>query len=223
VDPLLDFAEPVLDNLDLYATGLWTTLRICLWSAFLALSLGTVIAACRVSPVPPLRRFGSGWVLVLRNTPLTVVFFFVAFGLPEIGVNGEYYWFAVAALSLYTSSFVAEALRSGVNAVPTGQAEAARAIGLTFGQSLGQVILPQAFRTSVPPLVNVLIAMVKNSATAGFFGVAGDLSWVGDTLTSGRGYAVIPVLLGVVIGFWILVLPAGALLSVVERKVAVVR
>jgi glutamate transport system permease protein len=182
-----------------------------------------MVAAFRVSPIPVLRRVGTGWVNVLRNTPLTVVFFFVAFGLPELGINGAFFWFAVIALSLYTSTFIAESLRSGVNAVPAGQAEAARAIGLTFTQNLRFVVLPQSFRTAIPPLVSTLIAMVKNSAIAGFFGVAGDLSAVGDTLTSAQGYAAAPVLLGVLIGFWILTLPAGFALGAIERRVAVLR
>lgn len=215
--------DAVTDNLDLYLRGLGITVQLCLWAATAALMLGTLVAALRVSPVPVLRLAGAGWVNILRNTPLTVVFFFVAFGLPEIGVNGDFFWFAVAALSLYTSTFVAESLRSGVNAVPVGQAEAARAIGLTFGQNLRFVILPQAFRTAIPPLVSTLIAMIKNSAIAGFFGVAGDLSSVGDTLTSAQGYPAAPVLLGVVIGFWILTLPAALALSLVEKRVAVLR
>jgi glutamate transport system permease protein len=213
----------ITDNLDLYAKGLLVTLQLCLWSALFAILLGTVVAAFRVSPIPVLRQVGAGWVNVLRNTPLTVVFFFVAFGLPEIGINGAFFWFAVIALSLYTSTFIAESLRSGVNAVPAGQAEAARAIGLTFTQNLRYVILPQSFRTAIPPLVSALIAMIKNSAIAGFFGVAGDLSAVGDTLTSAQGYAAAPVLLGVLVGFWILTLPAGFALGAIERRVAVLR
>jgi glutamate transport system permease protein len=215
--------EAVTDNLDLYFGGLWTTLRLCLWSGCIALVVGTVMAACRVSPMPPLRGLGTAWVTCLRNTPLTVVLFFIAFGLPEIGLNGSYYWFAIAGLSLYTSAFVCEALRSGINAVSSGQVEAARSIGLTFGQSLRFVVLPQAFRTSVPPLVSVGIAMIKNSAVAGFFGVAGDLSANGQSLTSAQGYAALPVLTGVVIFFWFLTVPAGLLLSVVERRTAVLR
>lgn len=215
--------SPVTDNLGLYAGGLWLTLRLCLTAAVIAVAVGTVVAACRVSPLAPLRRAGAAWVTVLRNTPLTVVFFAVAFGLPEIGMKASYYTFAVTALSLYTSAFVCEALRSGINSVSAGQAEAARAIGLTFGQNLTLIVLPQAFRTSIPPLVSVLIAMIKNSAIAGYFGVAGDLSSVGDALTGAQGYAVIPVLTGVLIGFWLLTLPTGALLGYVERRVAVAR
>ena len=213
----------IFDNISLYAHGLLTTLKICAFAAIGALIVGTIMAAFRVSPVPPLRWVGTSWVNVFRNCPLTVVLFFCAFGLPEIGINGQYFWFGVLGLVLYTSAFVCEAVRSGINSVPTGQAEAARAVGLTFTQSLSNVILPQALRTVVPPLASVLIAMIKNSAIVGAFGVGGDLFSVGDTLTSARGEAALPVLTGVVIGYLILTIPAGLGLGVLERKVAIAR
>jgi glutamate transport system permease protein len=107
--------------------------------------------------------------------------------------------------------------------VSKGQAEAARSIGLTFGQGLRLVVLPQAFRTVVPPLGSVIIAMIKNSAVVGAFGVGGELFSVGARLTSGQGYAALPVLTGVIVGFLILTLGVGLLLGILERKVAIVR
>jgi len=215
--------EAVTENLDLFWSGYLRSLGICLVSMVGALVLGTTIAACRVSPLPALRAFGTGWVTVIRNCPLTVVLFFFAFGLPEIGINSSYYSFGVAALIIYTSAFVCEALRSGINAVPAGQAEASRAIGLTFSQSLSQVVLPQAFRTSVPPLGSVIIAMFKNSAVVGAFGVGRDLFSVGKNLSSAQGYDALPVLTGVAIGYLCITIPAGLLLAVIERKVVIVR
>jgi glutamate transport system permease protein len=213
----------IFDNLSLYGNGLLTTLKVCAYAAIGALVLGTIMGAFRVSPVPPLRWVGTAWVTVFRNCPLTVVLFFCAFGLPELGINGQYFWFAVLGLVLYTSAFVCEAVRSGINSVPAGQAEAARAVGLTFTQSLSNVILPQALRTVVPPLASVLIAMIKNSAIVGAFGVGGDLFAVSDTLTSARGEAALPVLIGVVIGYLILTIPAGLLFGALERKMAIAR
>ena len=188
-----------------------------------SLALGTVIAAFRVSPVPSLQAFGTAWVTIWRNCPLSVVLFFMAFGLPEIGINASFYLLGVTGLVIYTSAFVCEALRSGINAVQAGQAEAARAIGLTFTQSLGQVILPQAFRTSVPPLGSVIIAMFKNSAVVGAFGVGRDLYSVQANLASSQGLNYIPVLIGVAIGYLIITLSASAGLEVLERKVAIAR
>jgi glutamate transport system permease protein len=215
--------DAVTDNLDLFWSGYLKSLSIIWWSLLGSLVLGTIIAGCRVSPLPPLRWFGTGWVNTFRNCPLTVVLFFIAFGLPEIRINGSYFWFGVTALSLYTSAFVCEALRSGINAVPAGQAEASRAIGLTFTQGLRHVVLPQAFRTSVPPLASVLIAMFKNSAIVGAFGVGGDLYAVGRNLASAQGYDSVPVYTGVAIGYLCITIPAGLLLLALERKVAILR
>ena len=196
----------LVENFDLYLSGFWRSLQICLYAMVGSLLVGTVMAGFRVSPVPPLRWAGTAWVTVLRNCPLTIVLFFIAFGLPELGINASYFWFGITALVLYTSAFVCEAIRSGINSVSAGQAEAARSLGMTFSQGLKLVVLPQALRTVVPPLGSVIIAMFKNSAILGAFGVGGDLFSVGARLTSAQGYAVLPVLLGVL-----------------ERKVAIAR
>lgn len=215
--------EAVFDNLDLYVEGFLTSLRIIVVAMIGSLVLGLLIAACRVSPVPPLRAFGLFWVTTFRNTPLSVVLFFAAFGLPELGINRSFFFFGVLGLILYTSAFVCEAIRSGINSVPSGQAEAARSIGLNFTQGLRHVVLPQALRTVVPPLGSVIIAMFKNSAVVGAFGVGGDLWSTGQTLTSARGYETLPVYIGVAVGFLLITLPAGALLQVLERRVAIAR
>jgi glutamate transport system permease protein len=215
--------DAVTQNLGLYVDGFLTSLGIILWSLVGSLVLGVLIAMCRVSPVPPLQRFGAFWVTTFRNTPLSVVLFFCAFGLPELGINRSFYFFGVLGLVLYTSAFVCEAVRSGINSVSAGQAEAARSIGLNFTQGLRFVVLPQALRTVVPPLGSVVIAMFKNSAVVGAFGVGGDLWSTGQTLTSARGFETLPVFVGVALGYLAITLPAGALLHVIERRVAIAR
>jgi glutamate transport system permease protein len=213
----------IVENLDLFVSGYWRSLQICLYGLLGSLVLGTIVATFRVSPLPSLRSVGTSWVTVFRNCPLTVVLFFCAFGLPEIGINGSYWAFGITGLVLYTSAFVCEAIRSGINSVPPGHAEAARSLGLTFAQSLRKIIIPQAVRTVVPPLGSVVIGMFKNSAIVGAFGVGGDLFSLSDRLTSAQGYAALPVLVGVLLGYLAITLPAGAMLSVVERKVAIAR
>lgn len=215
--------DVIIDNLPLYAEGLLQTLQICAYGLVGSLVLGTILGGFRVSPIPPLRWVGTSWVTVFRNTPLTIVLFFCAFGLPEVGINGAYFWFGVTGLVLYTSAFVCEAVRSGINSVSPGQAEAARAIGLNFGQSLSYVIMPQAVRSVVPPLGSVIIAMIKNSAIVGAFGVGGDLFAVGQQLSSAQGKAALPVLAGVALGYLVITIPAGLSLSWLERKVAIAR
>jgi len=213
----------VTENLGLFVDGFLRSLSICLWALVGSLVLGVLIAACRVSPVPPLRAFGASWVTTFRNTPLSVVLFFCAFGLPELGINRSFYFFGVLGLVLYTSAFVCEAVRSGINSVSAGQAEAARSIGLNFSQGLRYVVLPQALRTVVPPLGSVVIAMFKNSAVVGAFGVGGDLWSTGQTLTSARGLETLPVFVGVAFFYLLITLPSGAFLQLIERRVAIAR
>ncbi len=231
----------LVDRFDVFAGGFWLTLQLCVLSAVGALLIGTLLAAMRLSPLPPLRAAGTAYVTVFRNVPLTVVFFFTVFGLPQLGsqasvlkipvldlvfprlgIDLPYFRFAVVALSCYTGAFVCEALRSGVNAVPPGQAEAARSLGLTFVQNLRLVVLPQAWRYAIVPLGTVIIAMIKNSALAGFFGVVGDLSSAADSLTSSEGLPLIPVFVGISLGYLIMTVPLGMLLDRVERARAAV-
>lgn len=215
--------EVLVDNFDLFVGGFLGSLRIILYTLVFALLLGTVLAMMRVSPAPPLQRFGAAYVSVVRNSPLTVMLYFTAFVLPELGFNARFIWLGVLGLTLYTAAFVCEAVRSGINAVPAGQAEAARAVGLTFGQSLGSVVMPQALRSVIPPLGSVIIAMMKNSAVVGAFGVGGDLFSVGTRLTSAQGFAALPVLTGVLLGYLAITLPTAAILSRIEEKVAILR
>ena len=232
----------LVDQFHVFASGFWTTFQLCVLSAIGALLLGTIAVVARISPVPPLRWVGTAYVTVFRNVPLTVVFFFSAFGLPTLGSQANflkipglgvlvprlstdlpYFRFAIIALSCYTGAFVCEALRSGINAVPPGQAEAGRAIGLTFGQNLLRVVLPQAWKAAIVPLGSVIIAMIKNSALAGFFGLSGDLAQSGQDLVIAQGFAVIPVFIGIAVGFLIMTMPLGLLLDRIEAGRAVTR
>jgi glutamate transport system permease protein len=211
-----------IDNFPLLRDAFLTTLSLSLVAGLLALVLGTLLAAMRVSPVPPLRGLSSFYVETLRNTPLTVVFFFVIFGLPQIDFIVGFFPGSVIAVGLYTAAFVCEALRSGINTVPPGQAEAARALGLTFGQSLREIVLPQAFRTAVPPLGNVLIAMVKNTSIAAGFAVT-ELTASMQRLSNANADQLLLVLLSVVIGYMIITVPSAWAVNRLERKVAILR
>ena len=163
--------DVVLDNLGTFGDGFLGTLKLTLIAGVLSLLLGTVLAAMRVSPTAVLRGAGTAYVEVLRNTPLTIVFFFAVFVLPQLDVRLSFSSAAVVALTVYHAAFFCEAVRSGINSVGVGQAEAARSIGLTFRQTMRHVVLPQAFRTVVPPLINVFIALTKNTSIASAFAV----------------------------------------------------
>lgn len=211
------------DNIDGVLAGFFVTLRLLLVGGIGAMIIGVIVATMRISPVPSLRMFAAGYTELVRNVPLTLMFVFMVFVLPLINPNKpSYEVLAMIALAVYTSPFVAEALRSGINGVPVGQAEAARSIGLPFGQTLTLIILPQALRMVVPPLINVFIALTKNTSVAGGFFVA-DLFYHARELTNAHGNAVIPILFGIACFYLLVTIPLGLIAGAIEKKVRVLR
>ena len=165
--------DAIFGNLDLWREGITYTLLVFFFGGIIALVLGTVIGAMRVSPVPIARAVGTAYVTLVRNTPLTLVFFFFVFGYSALALPTlSNVVLGIFAIGVYTATYVAETLRAGINTVPVGQAEAARAIGLPFGQVMTQVVLPQAFRSVVPPMMSVFIALLKNTTVAAGFSIA---------------------------------------------------
>lgn len=214
--------DVLFDNADRILDGFRTTLALFGVSGLFALVWGTVLAAMRVSPVPVLRAAGTVYVNLVRNTPLLLVLIFIGFGLPVLDVQMSFFSYAVVALGLYTAAFVTEAVRSGVNAVPAGQAEAARSVGMTFTQTLSQIVLPQAFRTVIPPIVSVLVALAKNTSLASVFGVT-EATFVMSGLTRDRPDALYTVFFGIAAGYVVITLTLAGLGRLVESKVAIVR
>ncbi|MFJ3537984.1 amino acid ABC transporter permease [Streptomyces sp. NPDC090109] len=207
----------------------WMTVRLTVYSAIGSLVWGTLLAAMRVGPVPLMRGFGTVYVNVVRNIPLTVIIVFTSLGLFQtLGVDMGAERFttinfrlAVLGLTAYTSAFVCEALRSGINTVPLGQVEAARAIGLNFPQVLRLVVLPQAFRSVVGPLANVLIALTKNTTVAAAIGVAEAALLMREMIENEAQLILISAIFAV--GLLCLTLPTGLFLGWVAKKVAVRR
>lgn len=216
-----EFFRVLTDNASLFREGFYNTVKLFLIAGVGSLVLGMLLGAMRVSPVPALRAFGATYVNLVRNTPLTLVFAFLVFAVPKLDVNIDYFNSACIALIAYTSAFICEVVRSGVNTVATGQAEAARALGMTFAQVLTLIVLPQALRAMVPPMMSVLIAMLKNTTIAAGFSVleAGAI----PAYMSERGEPQFLVLTWIVIGFLILIIPLVVLQRILERKWAVAR
>ncbi|MFL6126987.1 amino acid ABC transporter permease [Actinophytocola sp.] len=212
----------LIDYWPLFRDGFITTVELFLLAGVASLVFGVILAMLRVSPVPVFRAAGTLYVTVVRNTPLTLVFLFFVFAYPYLKILGlSYFAAAVVALTVYTSAFICEVVRSGINTVPLGQAEAARALGLTFGQSLSEVILPQALRSVVPPLVSTLIALLKNTTIAAGFSVAeagrirSILSDNGENQLVGLGW--------VSLGFVILVMVLTLAQRTLEKRWSVAR
>ncbi|MBG6182171.1 glutamate transport system permease protein [Arthrobacter sp. CAN_A214] len=208
----------------------WANIQLTFWAAIWATLLGTLLALFRISPIASLQFVGATYVNIFRNTPLTIIIAFGVLGLfGQLQVsltedfNLNFFRLAILGLSLYHAAFVCEAIRSGVNTVPLGQAEAARAIGLSFLPAARLVILPQAFRGAIAPLGNVLIALIKNSTVAAAGSVAIEASSLMKTMIEFRGDLVIPIFLTFALGFVIIVIPVGLLTTWASRKLAVAR
>ena len=214
--------DVLLDNLDLFGPFFLTTIQLFALAAVGSLILGTIIAMMRVSPVPVFRAAGTTYVMVDRNTPLTLVFAFFVFAYPLLEiVEFSYFTAAVVSLTVYTAAFICEVVRSGINTVPIGQAEAGRALGLGFGQIIGQIVLPQALRSVVPPLISTLIALLKNTTIAAGFSVA-EAGAIRQYLSE-RGDNQFVGLLWVALGFIILVSVLSFLQRSLEKRWSVAR
>ncbi|MBM4695732.1 ABC transporter permease subunit [Rhodococcus hoagii] len=219
---------------DQLVSAFWTTVQLTFWSALGALIWGTILAAMRVSPVPILRIFATWYVNIFRNTPLTLIIVFCSVGLyqnlgvhfaPEDSstfIDQNNFRLAVLGFVVYTAAFVCESLRSGINTVPIGQAEAARSLGLTFTQGIRMIVLPQAFRAVIAPLGSVLIALTKNTTIASAIGVA-EASLLMKTMIENEADKLFLVFGIFAIGFMILTLPVGFLFGYLGKRLAVKR
>lgn len=214
--------EAIISNFGYVLEGFGTTLLLLIYGGIGASIIGMLVAFMRISPIGALRVTATAYTELVRNTPLTLVFFLIIIVLPVLQLGVPSFTGAIIALSVYTSPFVAEALRSGINGVPLGQAEAARSLGLNFSQTVFSIIMPQALRMVVPPLINVFIALAKNSSVASGFRVV-ELVAVSKVLANQNGDQVIPLLIGIALFYLVITIPLGLVAGYIERKVAVLR
>ena len=211
----------VFSHLPEVADGLWITLRIAVLSFLGALVLGTIVAVMRISPIAPLRAVGLVYVEFFRNIPLLTLLFLIVFGLPDIGVLLDLIPRVTIGMALFSGAFVCEAVRTGINTVPLGQAEAARSIGLPFGASLRYVILPQAFRSMVQPLTNVWIGTLIGTSIAASVGIF-DLTAQGKQLNNVYAGG-LPLFATIAAIYVVMCLASGAFGSWIERRVKILR
>ena len=213
----------ILEYPDLWRDALVGTLVLFFGGGLIALVLGVLVGAMRVSPIPAARAVGAVYVNWIRNTPLTLVLFFFAFAVPLLVTvpRGSFLTLAVIGLGIYTATYVAETLRSGINTVPVGQAEAARAIGMSVTQVMGLVVLPQAARSVIPPMMSVFIALLKNTTVAAGFSVM-NLGSIRANMSEKGENQLVTILLVMVI-FVVLVLLLAWLQNALEKRWRVAR
>ncbi|MGH2749873.1 MAG: amino acid ABC transporter permease [Actinomycetota bacterium] len=213
----------IVNNYDIYLSGLLMTLRLVGISFVIAMVVGTLVASLRIAPARPLNWIGMLYVESFRNVPLLVLAIIFSAGMLRAGFQIGRLSSASIALGLYTAAYIAEALRSGVSAVSKGQIEASLSLGFTYRQTMRQVILPQAFRTVIPPLGNLIIAMIKNSAI-----VAGSLIALTDILkvariVNSRTFATNEAFFWAGVGYLLLTIPATIIVRRLEKRLAIKR
>ncbi|QNN52257.1 amino acid ABC transporter permease [Nocardioides mesophilus] len=225
--------DTLIDNLDQILRGFSNTLWLLLFSGIFSTILGTLLASFRVSPVASLQAIGTWYVNTFRNTPLVLILALAIYVIPVLGFNSlgfsigfrqfdTFFIVATLGLSSYTAAFVCEAVRSGVNSVPAGQAEAARSVGMSFTQSLRLVVLPQAFRTVIPPLASTYIALAKNTSVVAIFGVP-EAAYVMRKLSNQYSSDLWAIFLGIALGYILIVAVISTAATFLERRLAVAR
>ena len=200
--------------------GLLTTAELSLLSIAISLVLGTVIGVLRVAPAEPVRVLGAGYVEFFRNIPLLICFAFIYYGLPKAGITFPTFWAGVVGLSVYSAAFVAEVVRAGLQSISHGQVEAARALGLSYLQTLRLVLLPQVFRIVVPPLGTVFIALVKNSSVASAI-VVGEMMYQAEVIAGRYFYPSVFLIAGLL--YLVITLPLAGLVNLAEQRLRVAR
>ncbi|MFT4174485.1 MAG: amino acid ABC transporter permease [Rhodocyclaceae bacterium] len=202
------------------ATAFSVTLALFAAAAVCALTLGATLAVTRSLPVGTLRRIAAGYVSVMRNTPVVLVFFFITFGLPQLGLRFSFFAYATIALALYEAAHVCESLRSGFNAIAPGQSQAARSLGMSGAMMLREILLPQAVRNAVPALGNNLISLAKATSLAGSFGVVEATAQL-HRLTIEEPGAVFVVFCGIAAGYVAINLAVATVVRRFELRLAV--
>lgn len=209
------------DNAGMLLAGLLATLEVSALAFVIAMIVGVGVAVLRVAPLRPLRVAGTAYVEFFRNIPLLVQIFFLFFALPNAGIAIPAFWCGVLALGAYTAAFVAEAIRSGIAAVPPGQLEAALASGLRYPHAMRLVVLPQAIRLTIPPLGNTALNMIKNSSLVSAISIADILGTA--NLVGARTFSYVPLFVGAAALYLLVTLPSAWAINALERKLAIVR
>ncbi|MFM0201923.1 amino acid ABC transporter permease [Paraburkholderia fungorum] len=204
-----------------FIEGMGVTLELTALSFAMAFVLGTALTVMAVGPLAPLRWFAAVYVEIMRMTPLLALLLLFVFGLPKLGFMYSLVTSSVLVLGFYTAAWIAEVLRAGVNAVPAGQVEAARSMGMTFSQVLSNVVIPQAMRTVIPPLGNLFVNQLKASSIAAAIGVF-DITYTAQRINFETAQAV-PTFASAMFAYMVLTIPLGLAMRRLEQKMAVTR
>ncbi len=202
-------------------SGLWVTVQITAVAFAGSLVFGAILATFRISPVPPLRIASTVFVEIFRNVPLVALAILVVYGLPQIGFNPGFLPGVIFATTAVGTAFACETLRTGVNAVGTGQIEAARSIGLRFTGIMLHIVVPQAARTVIGPLVTLFIGILLSSSLAAVVGIK-DLTYTASLINNKEALGLLTFGVVAVI-YAIMSLGAAGIGSLIEKRMKVLR
>ncbi len=209
---MLDFSI-LAENMDMYLEGFLKTIQISLLALVGSFFLGALIAVMRIAPFKPLNWIGTAYVEFVRNIPLLIIAFIFYYGAKMPGFAA-----GSLALTIYTAAFIAEAIRAGILSIHKGQMEAARSSGLTYGQAMRMIVLPQAIKVVIPPLGNQFINLVKNSSILAVI-AGGELMYQAD-LISLHTFVVFDVYIFVAIFYLVITIPLSLGVGYLEKHLA---
>jgi glutamate transport system permease protein len=199
-----------------FTAGLLESLQLALVATAVAFPLGCFVGVGRIMPIAVVRKLCDLYINLVRSTPIPVIFIFLFFALPDVGLQFSAFVCASAGLGLYMASYVAEAVRSGINAVPSGYIEAARALGLAERTVVGRILLPQAIKAVIPTLGNLSVDLIKNTSIAYTISV---VELTGTAVQQVTMFAKpVPIFMLAVVGYAILTFPTGAAFRALERN-----
>lgn len=216
MDGLIYFFKTALENLPKFTGGIWVTLSLSILSIVLGMVAGVVVCAMKMSKIKILRGVASGYVAIIRGTPLLLQLFFIFYGLPQMGIYFSSYATAVLGLAFHNGAYISEIFRGAILAIPTGQHEAANALGMTKLQAFIHVIFPQAFKTAVPSLGNQFLLAILDSSLASVITITETMMKAKQLAAA--TYAIFPIYFDAAIIYMILTYALGYLLKKLEEK-----
>ena len=206
----------IIDNFEFLLQGAMLTLRVSFFGVLAGLIIGSFMGLFRISGNIILRTISGIYVEVIRGTPLLVQIIFLYFGLYEIGIRLPALTAGVIALSINSGAYIAEIVRAGIQSIDKGQMEAARSLGMSYVQSMRFIILPQAFRRIIPPLVNEFIILIKDSSLLSVIGIV-ELTRVGQ-LVRAKTFNTFFILTAVAAMYFVMTFTLSKLLGYIERR-----
>ena len=209
----------IRENMAFIASGVGVTIGISILSILLATILALLAALGRLSKFPPIYALSTFYVSLIRGTPLYLQIFFFFLALPQLGIILSGLWAGVLALGLNYGAYMSEIFRAGLSSVGKGQREAALAIGMTPGQTMQRIVLPQALRFALPPTGNEFIAMLKDSALVSATGFVHELMWRATKVGRAQFHNLEALIMAAVF-YWIMTLLFTSLQSRLESRLS---